>query len=148
MFCRNVLHNFIYMKVLQECSSIIWQECLIFNIISIQHYVYYALIMTKKILFFFQYYVQYVVIWKKNFHYWLLPTMSTTFVIMIKICCYYIHYTMIMTKNMYFYFCTTFTTAWLRKKIFYISAVGSLYLDHNWKYIYFHSYTLGSPTTQ
>ena len=30
-FCRNVLQNFIYMKVLQECSSIIWLECSIFN---------------------------------------------------------------------------------------------------------------------
>ena len=33
MFCRNVLHNLIYMKVLQKCSSIIWQECSIFNIL-------------------------------------------------------------------------------------------------------------------
>ena len=32
MFCRNVLYNFIYMKVLPECSSIIWQEYSIFNI--------------------------------------------------------------------------------------------------------------------
>ena len=31
MFCRNVLQNFIYMKVLQECSSIIWQVCSIFK---------------------------------------------------------------------------------------------------------------------
>ena len=30
-FCRNVLQNFIYMKVLQECSSIIWLERSIFN---------------------------------------------------------------------------------------------------------------------
>ena len=147
MLCRNVPHNFIYMKVLQECSSIIWQECSIFNIISIQHYMYYALIMTKKILF-FSVLCSIRCNMEKNFHHWLLPTMSTTFVIMIKICCYYIHYTMIMTKNMYFYFCTMFTTACLRKNIFYISAVGSLCLDHNWKYIYFHSYTLGSPTTQ
>ena len=31
LFCRNVLHNFIYMKVLQECSSKFLQECSIFN---------------------------------------------------------------------------------------------------------------------
>ena len=31
LLCRNVPHNFIYMKVLQEFSSIIWKECSIFN---------------------------------------------------------------------------------------------------------------------
>ena len=31
MFCGNVVNNFIYMKVLQECSSMIWQECSIFK---------------------------------------------------------------------------------------------------------------------
>ena len=35
IFCRNVLHDFIYMKVFQKCSSIIWQECSIFNSIAI-----------------------------------------------------------------------------------------------------------------
>ena len=31
MFCGNVPNNFIYMKVLQDCSSVIWQECSIFK---------------------------------------------------------------------------------------------------------------------
>ena len=35
MFCRNILHNLIYMIVLQECSSIILQECSISNILLI-----------------------------------------------------------------------------------------------------------------
>ena len=102
----------------------------IYNIISFQHY---AFIMTKKIFFFFISVLRSI---RRNHGKKTFPiaTTPTTFVIMTKIvflCCYYVYYTVIKTKNMYFYFRTTFTTAWLRKKIFYISALRSLRLDRD-----------------